>query len=158
MREFLTSWIVITGLLLAAAVERPARALPSLDLAVIVNPQTRAGLMSAVELETMFTRAQTRWSDGTPIVPINSPPGSDSRIAFDRAVLRLNPGDVGRFWIDRRIRGLGLPPRHLGEPGSVLRVVEKLGGAIAYVPEDLVLHSGGVKIVARVRQGKVLPP
>lgn len=158
MRELITSWIAIIGLLLTAAVVTPARALPSLDLAVIVNPQTRESHMSAVEMEAMFTRTQTRWSDGTPIVPINAPPGTESRIVFDHAVLRLNPDDVGRFWIDRRIRGLGLPPRHLGEPGSVLRVVEKLPGAIAYVPENLVSTQGRVKVVARIRQGKVLPP
>jgi len=158
MRELITSWIAIIGLLLTAAVVTPAHALPSLDLAVIVNPNARVSQMSAVEMETMFTRAQTRWSDGTPIVPINAPPGTESRITFDRAVLRLNPDDVGRFWIDRRIRGLGLPPRHLGEPGSVLRVVEKLSGAIAYVPEHLVPPGGKVKVVARIRQGKVLPP
>lgn len=157
MRELITSWIAIIGLL-AAGLSAPARALPSLDLAVIVNLQTRVSHMSAVEMETMFTRTQTRWSDGTPIVPINAPPGTDARIAFDHAVLRLDPDDVGRFWIDRRIRGLGLPPRHLGEPGSVLRVVEKLSGAIAYVPESVAASSGRVKVVARIRQGKVLPP
>jgi len=158
MRELITSWIAIIGLLLVAAVVTPARALPSLDLAVIVNPATRVSHMSAVEMETMFTRAQTRWSDGTPIVPLNAPPGTEARIAFDRAVLRLNPDDVGRFWIDRRIRGLGLPPRQLAEPGSVMRVVEKLNGTISYVPESLVLHNGKVKVVARIRQGKVVPP
>lgn len=156
MRKLITSWITFIALLAAAAAV-PARALPPVDLAVIVNLQTRVTQMSAVEMETMFTRTQTRWDDGTPIVPINMPPGSETRIAFDRAVLRLDPSSVGRFWIDRRIRGLGLPPRHLGEPSSIVRVVEKLRGAIAYVPEELA-NGARVKIVARVRQGKVLPP
>jgi ABC-type phosphate transport system substrate-binding protein len=156
MRELITSWIAIIGLLTAALVT-PARALPSLDLAVIVNAQTSVSHMSAVEVETIFTRTQTRWSNGTPIVPINAPAGSEIRVLFDRVVLRLDPDDVGRFWIDRRIRGMGLPPRNLGDPTSVMRVVEKLDGAIAYVPEDLVSNAR-VKIVARIRQGKVLPP
>jgi ABC-type phosphate transport system substrate-binding protein len=156
MRDLITSWIAVIGLLTAAHTV-PARAVPSLDLAVIVNEQARVSLMSAVEVETIFTRTQTRWSDGTPIVPINAPAGSETRVLFDRVVLRLGPDDVGRFWIDRRIRGMGLPPRNLSDPSSVMRVVEKLDGAIAYVPENLVPNAR-VKIVARIRQGKVLPP
>jgi ABC-type phosphate transport system substrate-binding protein len=156
MRELIATWLVIV-VLLFGAVAAPAHALPQLDLAVIVNLQSRVAHMNAVEMETIFTRSQTRWSDGTPIVPINAPPGSDARIVFDKAVLRLDPDAVGRFWIDRRIRGLGLPPRHVADAGTILRVVEKLNGAIGYATEDRV-RGAQVKVVARVRQGKVLPP
>lgn len=156
MRELILSWFAIVALL-ASAVAMPARALPQVDLAVIVHLKTRVTQMSAVEMETMFTRTQTRWDDGTPIVPINAPPGSETRIAFDRAVLRLGPDEVGRFWIDRRIRGFGLPPRQLGDPASVVRVVERLNGTISYAPEALV-RGAQVKVVARIRQGKVVAP
>lgn len=156
MREITTAWIVIAALL-AMVAAAPARAVPQLDLAVIVNMGTATQKMSAVEMETLFTRTQTRWQDGTPIVPVNAPPGSSMRVEFDQVVLRLSPDEVGRFWIDRRVRGLGVPPRHVGEPATIVRVVEKLNGAIGYVPEDLV-RDARVKIVARIRQGKVLPP
>ena len=156
MRELITAWVVILALLgtLAAV---PAHALPDVDLAVIVGSQTQAKPMTAVEMEALFTRAQTRWGDGTPIVPINAPPGSELRTEFDRVVLQLDPEEVGRFWIDRRVRGLGLPPRHVSEPSTIVRVVERLAGAIAYAPEGLV-RNANVKVVARIRQGKVLPP
>jgi ABC-type phosphate transport system substrate-binding protein len=156
MREIVTAWVVIAALL-ALVAAAPVHALPQVDLAVIVNVQAAMKHMSAVEMETMFTRTQTRWDDGTPIVPINAPPGSDLRVQFDQVVLRLNPDEVGRFWIDRRVRGLGMPPRHLGEPSTIVRVVEKLNGAIAYAPEELV-RDARVRVVARIRQGKVLPP
>ena len=39
-----------------------------------------------------------------------------------------------------------------------MRVVEKLNGTISYVPESLVLHNGKVKVVARIHQGRVVPP
>jgi ABC-type phosphate transport system substrate-binding protein len=157
MRELFTALVAALALLALVAAAVPVHAGGPLDLAVIVNPQTRAGKMSAVEMETVFTRTQTRWDNGAPIVPINAPPGSDMRIAFDRAVLQLDPDAVGRFWIDRRIRGLGLPPRHVADPASVVRVVEKLVGAIGYTPEALVTGAK-VNVVARIRQGKVLPP
>lgn len=156
MRDLITAWVVVLALL-AMIASAPVHALPQVDLAVFVNVQAGAKQMSAVEMETMFTRAQTRWDDGTPIVPINAPPGSSLRVEFDRVVLRLSPDEVGRFWIDRRVRGLGLPPRHVSEPATIVRVVEKLNGAIAYAPEELVVGAR-VRVVARIRQGKVLPP
>lgn len=156
MREIITAWVVIVALtaMMAAA---PAHALPQVDLAVIVHLQAAAKQMSAVEIETMFTRTQTRWEDGKPIVPINAPPGSTMRVQFDHVVLRLSPDEVGHFWIDRRVRGLGLPPRHVSEPATTVRVVEKLTGAIGYAPDDVV-RGAQVRVVARIRQGKVLPP
>jgi hypothetical protein len=156
MREIVTAWVVIVALiaLMAAA---PARALPQVDLAVIVHLQAAAKQMSAVEVEAMFTRTQTRWDDGKPIIPINAPPGSTMRVQFDHVVLRLSPDEVGHFWIDRRVRGLGLPPRHVSEPATTVRVVEKLAGAIGYAPEDLV-RDAQVRVVARIRHGQVLPP
>jgi hypothetical protein len=156
MREIITAWVVFV-VLLAMVAAAPAHALPQLDLAVIVHLQAEAQQMSAIEMETLFTRTQTRWDNGAPIVPINAPPGSTMRVHFDQVVLRLSPDEVGRFWIDRRVRGLGMPPRHVDEPATTVRVVEKLNGAIAYVPEDLV-RDARVRVVARIRQGKVLPP
>jgi hypothetical protein len=156
MRELTTAWVVIVALL-AMVAAAPAHALPEVDLAVIVHLQAAAKQMSAVEVEAMFTRTQTRWDDGKPIVPINAPPGSTMRVQFDHVVLRLSPDEVGHFWIDRRVRGLGLPPRHVSEPATTVRVIENLSGAIGYAPEELV-RDAKVRIVARIRQGKVLPP
>ena len=156
MRDLVTGWVVIAALL-ALVASAPVRASSQLELTVFVHAHAAAKQMSAVEMETMFTRTQTRWDDGTPIVPINAPPGSELRVEFDRVVLRLNPDQVGRFWIDRRVRGLGMPPRHMSEPATIVRVVEKLNGAIAYAPDSFV-RGARVKIVARIRQGKVLPP
>lgn len=156
MRELITRWFLIIALI-ASALAAPAYASPHVDLAVFVNPKSTISRMTAVELEVVFTRAQTRWDDGTPIVPVNMPPGNESRVAFDRAVLRLDPDDVGRFWIDRRIRGLGLPPRQVTEASTILRVAEKLNGAIGYAPEAAVTGAR-VKVIARIRGGKVVPP
>jgi hypothetical protein len=156
MKTVLTAWIAWLALL-AWVAAAPVRAAAPLELAVVVHASTPVAALSAMEMETVFTRDQTRWDDGTPIVPINTSPGSESRVLFDKAVLRLDPESVGRFWIDRRIRGLGLPPRHVAEPGTIVRVVEKLAGAISYVPEPLA-RQAGLKVVARIRNGKVLPP
>jgi hypothetical protein len=40
---------------------------------------------------------------------------------------------VGRFWIDRKIRGGSGPPRTVESLATLRRVVEKLPGAIGYI-------------------------
>lgn len=160
MKKLVATLIALLALplaTLAVAAAAPVRAAAALELAVIVHARTPVAAMSAVEVEMVFTRSRTRWDDGTPIVPINTSPRSESRVLFDRVVLRLDPDTVGRFWIDRRIRGFGVPPRHVADPATVVRVIEKLAGAIGYVPEPLA-RQARVKIVARIRHGKVLPP
>ncbi|MFW6050924.1 MAG: hypothetical protein ACODAU_07100 [Myxococcota bacterium] len=61
---------------------------------------------------------------------------------------------MSKFWINQRIRGRASPPRQVPSPKLMLRVVERLEGAIGYVPLDMA-RRGDVKIVAVVRGGEV---
>jgi hypothetical protein len=125
-------------------------------LVVIVHPGTRVQTLSADELEALFTLSQRAWPDGQPAIPFNFAPGAPLREQFDRVVLGMNGDEVARFWIDRRIRGLGDAPRKVPSVALMLRVVAKLPGALGYVPEDAVTHE--VKVVARIVDGKLLAP
>jgi hypothetical protein len=72
---------------------------------------------------------------GMKLVPINHPPGSPGRVVFDRVVLGMTPEEVGRYWIDQKVRGGDSPPRTIDSVGLLLRVVAALPAAIAYVRE-----------------------
>ncbi|HKP57557.1 MAG TPA: hypothetical protein VJV78_12590 [Polyangiales bacterium] len=126
-------------------------------LLVIVHAQSPVAQVSGYEVEALFTRGQTRWDDGTAVYPFSLPANSPPREQFDRAVLHLNPDQVGRFWLDRRIRGMGMPPKQVPTPTMMLQIVANLPGAIGYLP---VVHGKlpGVKVVARIVQGKVVAP
>ncbi|HKU40356.1 MAG TPA: hypothetical protein VJR89_19480 [Polyangiales bacterium] len=126
-------------------------------LLVIVHAQARVDNVSGYEIEALFTRAQTRWDDGTAVYPFSFPAGSAPRETFDRAVLRLSPDQVGRFWLDRRIRGLGMPPKQVPNPTMMVQIVANLPGAVGYVPA-VRGKLAGVKVVARIIQGKVVGP
>ena len=159
MRALITSlfaFLAIAAVASAPILPLTARAADSSDLDVIVHPATGVSRLTSVELEALFTRTQTRWHDDTAVVPLNAPTGTPSRDLFDRVVLRLNADQVGRFWLDRRIRGLGLPPRQVPDAMLVLKVVENLRGSIGYVRPELV--SPRVKVVAKIRQGRVTAP
>ncbi|MBA3452233.1 MAG: hypothetical protein H0T42_03935 [Deltaproteobacteria bacterium] len=70
------------------------------------------------------------------MIPFNSPPGSAERIAFDRFVLGMSPDQVGRLWVDRKIRGQSPAPRSLPSALHTTKIVAKFPSAISYVRVD----------------------
>lgn len=154
MKKLLPWLLIAFAASLGAAAPREAQG--EGGMVVIVNPSTRVDTLSGDRLEALFSLSQREWSSGQPAIPFNFAPGVPLRESFDRAVLGMNGDEVARFWIDRRIRGLGDSPRKVPSIALMLRVVAKLPGAIGYVPEEAVTRD--VKVVARIVNGKVLPP
>lgn len=134
----------------AAAQERPP------NLAVIVHPEAPPKSLTALQLNAIFTSSQKSWPGGSSIVAFAYPNENRLRVEFDRVVLGLTPDQVGRFWIDQRIRGGARPPRQVPDPALALRLVASLRGSIGYVPAAMA--SPAVRVVARIVDGKVLPP
>jgi len=73
---------------------------------------------------------------GKPLVPFNAAPGTPERAGFDKAVLGMSPDEVGRFWVDRKVRGQSAAPRSLPSPAHGAKVAAKFPGAIAYLTEE----------------------
>lgn len=157
MRKLIALMLYVTGCLFAVGANAaPPSPAATLSLDVFVHRSSTVTQLSAHELEALFTRTQTRWDDGTPVIPLSFAAGADARVLFDRVVLRLGPDEVGRFWLDRRIRGLGLPPRQVPSATLMQQVVANLPSSIGYAPS--LPGRTGVKVVARIQQGKVVPP
>lgn len=157
MRKLFALMLYVTGCLFAVGANAaPASQSTPLALDVFVHRSSAVTQLTAHELEALFTRTQTRWDDGTPVIPLSYAAGLDARVLFDQVVLRLGPDEVGRFWLDRRIRGLGLPPRQVPNAALMQQVVANLPGAIGYAPSQP--GRTAVKVVARIQQGKVVAP
>lgn len=158
MRVLFPLLVYVTGLLaaLAAGGASLSRAAAELTLDVFVHSDCAAQRLNDYELEALFTRTQTRWADGKPVIPLSLTAGSEARVLFDHVVLRLGPDEVGRFWLDRRIRGLGLPPKQVPSTSLMQQVVANLPGSIGYAPS--LPGRTGVRIVARIQQGRVIAP
>jgi hypothetical protein len=154
MLKRLTWLLPAAALALALALSGSVRAVDDVTLLVIVHPRVRLNELSADQLEAIFTMSVREWPGGEPTVPYNYVPGSPYRERFDRAALRMAPEEVARFWIDRRIRGMGDAPRKVPTVALMLRVVANLPGAIGYVPEGPLPPD--VKLVARIVGGRVL--
>jgi hypothetical protein len=125
-------------------------------LAVIVNSQVSVAALGATELASIFTRATRTWKDGSTVRALNLSPGSPERVEFDRVVLDMSPARSAQFWIDKQIRGEEGAPKSIAQADIVLRLIPNLTGSIGYVPEEKV--DATVRVVARIRDGKVVSP
>jgi hypothetical protein len=128
--------LALSSLLLASVSVslRSARAESrSIELAVIVAQGSPLKDLSFGDLRRIFTSEPFNDPAGTRLVPLNHPPHTPDRVGFDRVVLGMDPQSVGKYWLDRRIRGQPGPPRTVDSLSMLLKVVAKLPGAIAYV-------------------------
>jgi hypothetical protein len=112
---------------------RPVRAGNELPLAVIVSPGSKLSNISVTDLRRVFQSERLTDPDGNRLIGLNHPPKTVDRVGFDQAVLGMDAEAVGRFWIDRKIRGGSGPPRTVESLATLRRVVEKLPGAIGYI-------------------------
>lgn len=135
--------LAVTG---AFGLCRGAAAAPR--LAIVVNPKNPIRSLGAGEIEAIFTTRRLDWPGGSRIVAFNFPPRHPAREEFDRRALHLEPDEVARFWIDRRVRGGHPPPRQIPDAKTMLRVVASLETAVGYVASGDT--DGSVRVVAEI--------
>lgn len=124
--------IVITlGLVVLAGAARA----DGKKLVVVVARGSPVTSISRTDLRRCFTGDRIE-AGGKTLVPFNATPSSPERAGFDRAVLGMSPDEVGRFWVDRKIRGQSGAPRSLPSPAHIAKVAAKFPGAIGYLPAD----------------------
>jgi hypothetical protein len=127
--------------LLAGAASWPlplptARAIADDTLVVVIGTSTGVLDISTATLRRAFMGYVTELN-GKRLIPLNQPPGNPNRVRFDRIMLGLTPEEVGRFWVDRRIRDESPPPKAVPSAELAVRVAASLPGAIAYVTSNL---------------------
>jgi hypothetical protein len=112
--------------------ERSARAADRVVLAVFVAKDSSVQDLKMSELRRVFTNADDSAFSGAHSTPFNHTAHSTDRVGFDQIVLHMNPDEVSRFWIDRKIRGLPGPPRAVDSLSQLLHLVARNTGGISY--------------------------
>ena len=92
--------------------------------------------ISLASLKDAFGGASTTVA-GKRLIPVNHPLESPPRVSFDKIVLKLEPAAVGRFWVDRRIRGEGMPPTTAASAELAVRIAASLPNAITYATKSM---------------------
>jgi hypothetical protein len=103
------------------------------ELAVVVGPKSSVSGLSFYELKQLYMGERLKTPTGEWMVPLNRKKDTSERIGFDDSVLGMSPDVVGSYWIDRKIRGQSGPPKAIASAALILKLVEKVPGAIGYV-------------------------
>ena len=119
-------------LTLSHATTSAAQSSKRVALVVVVAKDSNIKSMSLRDLRRVFDGDNPSRSQR----PFNRPAKTDVRMAFDKKVLGLSPGAVGRYWIDRKIRGERGAPRSLTSSLQVAKIVARFPGAIGYMRAD----------------------
>ena len=104
-------------------------------LVVVVAKGSPVMDISRAELRQVFLSDSTVVS-GHKVVPFNFAANSAQRIAFDRVVLGMSTDEIGRFWIDRKIRGQRPAPRAVPSAAYMAKLVQVFPGALGYLLEN----------------------
>lgn len=135
MRRLFPLLVLLSGIVVAllALAPRHASAGNEVALAVVASPNSKLTSISMADLRRVFQSERLTDPDGNRLIALNHPPKTVDRVGFDLVVMGMDPEAVGRFWIDRKIRGGSGPPRTVESLATLRRVVEKLPGAIGYL-------------------------
>jgi hypothetical protein len=103
-------------------------------LVVVVAKGSAVTNVSRVDLRRCFSGDAIDVAE-VRLAPFNAEPNTDARAGFDLSVLGMTPDQVGRFWVDRKVRGEGAAPRSLAAI-YLAKVIAKFPGAIGYLTVD----------------------
>jgi hypothetical protein len=95
---------------------------------VVVSSESKVTNISLSKLRKLFGG-----DNRSSLIPLNRPNGTTARVIFDSVVLGLSPEQVGRYWIDRKIRGEKGSPRKIRSRKIVLGILARHPEAIGYV-------------------------
>jgi hypothetical protein len=102
-------------------------------LVMVVARESPLEALDMRDLKHLYRSDITEGPRGEQLIPIAQPVSSPDRIGFDQTVLGMSPAEMGRYWIDRKIRGQSGPPKAIGPSGLLQQVVRSLPGALGYV-------------------------
>ena len=125
--------LIIAGLAAFLSLSTAQAALTA-DLAVriIVHPQVKGTQIPRAAVAAIFLKQAPRWSDGSPVVPVDQSVKSPVRSAFSNRVLGQPLMDVQIYWQRKMSVGLTPPPVKTSDE-EVIAFVASTPGSIGYV-------------------------
>ena len=120
---------------------------------VIVNRANPATQIQRAALAAIYMGAMTRWSDGTPIAPVDQSTRSAVRAAFSEKLLGKSLQAMQSHWLRKMAAQNSTPPPVKPSDAAVAAWVHAHAGAIGYVRNGFKLDET-VRVVKVVDEGK----
>ena len=105
----------------------------STQIVVVTKKSSTLSELSLRDLKRLYQGDKISAPDGTSLLPLNHAAGSPSRVTFDHLVLKMSPDEVGRYWVDRKIRGQTGAPKAIPSVDLLRKVVAAMAGALTYL-------------------------
>ncbi len=102
-------------------------------IAVVVGKQTPIEHLSAHQIKAVFLKKR-EFLDGIRMKPINLSPKSPLRRSFEKHLLKMDSETLERYWVQVHYRG-HRPPYRVNSIESMIRFVERVRGAVGYLPQ-----------------------
>jgi ABC-type phosphate transport system substrate-binding protein len=103
-----------------------------LALRLVAHPQVKGNQIPRASVAAIFLRQAPRWSDGSPVVPVDQSVKSTVRNIFSNRILNQPLMDVQIYWQRKMSAGLMPPPVKTSDE-EVIAFVASTPGAIGYV-------------------------
>lgn len=110
----------------------PAALTADLAVRIIVHPQVKGTQIPRSTVTAIFLKQAPRWTDGTPVVPVDQSVKSPVRSVFSNRVLGQALMDVQIYWQRKMSAGLTPPPVKTSDE-DVIAFVGTTPGSIGYV-------------------------
>jgi ABC-type phosphate transport system substrate-binding protein len=105
---------------------------------IIVHPTVKGSQIPRATLCSIFLKQAPRWSDGSPVLPVDQSMRSSIRQSFAADVLQRPLVEVQVFWSRRMATGVTPPPVKQTDQ-EILAFVAATPGSIGYVSTALPL-------------------
>lgn len=128
MRRFFIAGLAAIISLSAA----PAALTADLAVRIIVHPQVKGTQIPRSTVSAIFLKQAPRWTDGTPVVPVDQSVKAPVRSVFSNRVLGQPLMDVQIYWQRKMSAGLTPPPVKTSDE-DVIAFVGTTPGSIGYV-------------------------
>lgn len=106
------------------------------DFAVVVSRDSHISSMELARIRDVFLKRRNFEGD-IKLVPVNPLGEDEMRRLFEEQVLQMNRSDINRYWTTSHFQGIK-PPTTQASLESVKRFVERVDGAIGYLPASMV--------------------
>jgi len=112
---------------------------------VIVNNAVNVSSLSRKEVSDLFMKRTPKWSNGTPVVPVDQSDRSAVREEFSKAIHGKPTAAVKSYWQQQIFSGRDVPPVEKTSDAEVLALVRSNPGAVGYV--EAAADTSGVKVL-----------
>lgn len=109
---------------------------------VLTNASTPGNQIKRETLAAAFLKQITRWSDGSPITPVDQSARAPVRVSFSEAVLKQPVISIQNYWMQEIHTGRGMPPQVKTSDRDVAAYVARTPGAVGYVSAGFTLPTG----------------